>query len=69
MDETKKSFYSNINNIISINSNYLSNLGLYLFLQVQLPLSLATVKHLHFLVIGWGGCPAITVQYQYNIKA
>jgi len=30
--------------------------GLYLFLQVQLPLSLATVKHLHFLVIGWG-CP------------
>ena len=52
-----QSFNSNINNIISINSNYLSNLGLYLFLQVQLPLSLATVKHLHFLVIGWGGCP------------
>jgi len=30
--------------------------GLYLFLQVQLPLSLATVKHIHFLIIGWG-CP------------
>jgi len=30
--------------------------GLYLFLQVQLPLSLATVRHMHFLIIGWG-CP------------
>ena len=28
--------------------------GLYLFLQVQIPLSLAMVRHLHFLVIGWG---------------
>ena len=35
-------------------------LGLYLFLQVQLPLSLATIRHLHFLIIGWG-CPAVNM--------
>ena len=29
-------------------------LGLYLFLQVQLPLSLAIVKFSHFLISGWG---------------
>ena len=28
--------------------------GLYLFLQVQFPLSLATVKYVHFLLLGWG---------------
>jgi hypothetical protein len=28
--------------------------GLYLFLQVQLPLSLANIKHKHFLLFGWG---------------
>ena len=28
--------------------------GLYLFLQVQLPLSLATIRHIHFAGFGWG---------------
>ncbi|XP_023329104.1 diuretic hormone receptor isoform X2 [Eurytemora carolleeae] len=28
--------------------------GLYLFLQVQVPLSLANIKHKHFLLFGWG---------------
>ncbi len=28
--------------------------GVYLFLQVQLPLSLANIKHKHFLLFGWG---------------
>ena len=27
--------------------------GLYLFLQVQIPLSLATVRYIHFTIIGW----------------
>jgi len=34
--------------------------GLYLFLQVQLPLTLASIKHLHFVVIGWG-CPLLNM--------
>jgi len=29
--------------------------GLYLFLQVQFPLSLVSIKYAHFLVVGWGG--------------
>jgi len=28
--------------------------GLYLFLQVQFPLSLATIRHRHFILFGWG---------------
>ena len=28
--------------------------GFYLFLQVQFPLSLASIKYKHFLVLGWG---------------
>ena len=35
---------------------YLTSLfpGLYLFLQVKLPLNVDIVKHWHYLVIGWG---------------
>jgi len=29
--------------------------GLYLFLQVQYPLSLVSIKYKHFLIFGWGG--------------
>ena len=29
--------------------------GLYLFLQVQYPLSLVSIKYKHFLMFGWGG--------------
>ena len=28
--------------------------GLYLFLQVQFPLTLAIIRHIHFAVFGWG---------------
>ena len=34
--------------------NSITILGLYLFLQVHIPLSLATIKHKHFAVFGWG---------------
>ena len=45
-------FYSRIFNL-NLNTSFLIS-GLYLFLQVQLPLSLATIKHTHFVLFGWG---------------
>ena len=38
---------------LNLNTSFLIS-GLYLFLQVQLPLSLATIKHTHFVLFGWG---------------
>ena len=45
----QKCFYSNL---IS---------GLYLFLQVQFPLSLASIKYKHFLAFGWGKLDLISM--------
>jgi len=41
--------------------------GLFLFLQVQLPLSLATIKHIHFALFGWG-CPIILLMIWSYLK-
>ena len=50
-------------NVHHCTSVHLRSPGLYLFLQVQLPLSLATVRHIHFLLIGWGQYIAVGIVY------
>ena len=40
--------------ILSHDHVYYRESGLYLFLQVQYPLSLVSIKYKHFLIFGWG---------------
>ena len=41
--------------------------GSYLFLQVQYPLSLVSIKYKHFLVLGWGG-PILNTLVWFSLR-